>query len=413
MPNFFDPGVVSRIVSGFGTPCYIYSQQALIKNVIGFRGIEYEPKRIHAATMSNSNPELLRLLHRHGVGVFVNSYWHLQIALGAGIPASDVIYTATGVPRAIMRELVANGIRTNVDSVQQLGLYGQMNPGGKVGLRLNIMEKPRAQAGPPRAQSGGGQGASDEPFHKSESRIGICESELDEVFEIAATYRLVINGVHVYLGTDIIEPAYLIAGVHAALRMSTRLCELEYVDLGGGFPAAGMKIGAFDYATYGRAVTQILDDFARTTGRRLELVLEPGRSLFGDSAVFCTRVTDLKRRSQRLIVGCDASVSLFPRPFFYGEYHDVHVNGKAGHDPMGVSVDIVGNTTYSGDYLARGVALPELALDDILVFQHAGGYCYSMITRFLGQLAPPEILIGHDGEARLIRARESAESVTS
>ena len=299
--------------------------------------------------MSNSNPELLRLLHQHGVGVFVNSYLHLQIALGAGIPASDIIYTATGVPRATMRELVANGIRTNVDSVQQLELYGQMSPGGKVGLRLNIMEKPRARS--PR-----GQGASDERFHKSESRIGICEYELDDVFEIAARYRLVINGVHVYLGTDIIEPEYLIAGVRATLGMSARLRELEYIDLGGGFPAAGMKVGAFDYATYGREVTRILDDFARATGRRLELVLEPGRSLFGDSAVFCTRVTDLKRRQKRLIVGCDASVSLFPRPFFYGEYHDVHVNGKAGPDTTGLSVDIVGNTTYSGDYLARGVA---------------------------------------------------------
>jgi diaminopimelate decarboxylase len=391
MPNFFNSGVVSRIVSGFGTPCYIYNQHALLENVARFRNIEYEPKRIHAATMSNSNPELLRLLHQHGVGAFVNSYLHLQIALGAGIPASDIIYTATGVPRPILRELVARGIRINVDSVQQLELYGQMNPGGKVGLRLNMMESARGEL-----------------FNKSESRIGICEYEFDAVLEIAARYRLAINGVHVYLGTDIVDPDYLIAGVRATLQMSSRLHDLDYVDLGGGFPAAGMKIGAFDYATYGRAVTHILDDFARASGRRLELVLEPGRSLFGDSAVFCTRVTDVKRRRQRLIVGCDASVSLFPRPFFYGEYHAVHVNGRADHDAMDLSVDIVGNTTYSGDYLARGVALPEVGLDDILVFQHAGGYCYSMITHFLGQLAPPEILIGDGGEARLIRARESA-----
>jgi diaminopimelate decarboxylase len=389
MPNFFDSGVVSRIVSAFGTPCYIYSQRALLKNVASFGDIEYEPKRVHAATMSNNNSHLLRLLHRHGVGVFVNSHLHLQIALEAGIPSSDIIYTATGVPRPVMRELVANGIRTNVDSLRQLELYGQMNPGGKVGVRLNITESTRGAL-----------------FEKSESRIGMCEHELDQALEIAARHRLTINGVHVYLGTDILDPAYFIGGVQATLHMATRFRELEYIDLGGGFPAAGMKIDAFDYAEYGRAVTRLLEDYGQTHGRRLELVLEPGRSLFGDSAIFCTRVTDVKPRPRRTIVGCDASVSVFPRPFFYGAYHEVYVNGKEGHAAQEGAVDVVGNTTYSGDYLARNAALPEIDVDDVLVFKHAGGYCYSMITRFLGQLAPPEILIEDDGEVRLIRERE-------
>jgi len=71
--------------------------------------------------------------------------------------------------------------------------------------------------------------------------------------------------------------------------------------------------------------------------------------------------------------------------------------------------DVVGSTTYSRDFLAKGSALPGLKTGDVLVFQNAGSYSYSMITQFLGQNAPCEVLIGKDGTVRLIRDREEVD----
>jgi diaminopimelate decarboxylase len=60
-----------------------------------------------------------------------------------------------------------------------------------------------------------------------------------------------------------------------------------------------------------------MDEAERRAGRRLELILEPGRVVGAECAVFVCRVTDVKRRGERQLVGVDASSAQFPRPLLY------------------------------------------------------------------------------------------------
>ena len=50
---------------------------------------------------------------------------------------------------------------------------------------------------------------------------------------------------------------------------------------------------------------------------------------------------------------------------------------------------ISGNSThsYSRDFLARSIALIVPEIGDLIAFHHAGAYCRSMVTRFLGNAA--------------------------
>ena len=223
---------------------------------------------------------------------------------------------------------------------------------------------------------------------------------------IADLFGITIAGVHVYLGTDIADYEYLVTGTEQVLSVAEDFPDLQYVDLGGGFPTEGLNGIHFDYRSYGAAMTDIFTRYSEKRGRSVKMILEPGRSLFGDSAIFCTSVVDLKERADRLIVGCDGSVSQFPRPLMYDEYHPISVSGKAGVSPQAKLCDVVGNTTYSRDYLAKGVQLPALALGDILCLEHAGSYCFALTTQFLGQFSPPEVLVRLNGEIVVIRERE-------
>jgi diaminopimelate decarboxylase len=45
---------------------------------------------------------------------------------------------------------------------------------------------------------------------------------------------------------------------------------------------------------------------------------------------------------------------------------------------------IYGCSTYSRDYLAKDVELPEAHIGDIVIFGHAGSYCSAAHTDFLG-----------------------------
>lgn len=382
---------LTAISSVFGTPCYIYDENLINRSINRFKKIKYTNKAIHFASMANNNPHLLKILKNADFGIFVNSMKHLSIAVKSGFEVSDIIYTTTGISQRDMEFIIQKNISINLDSLEQVKLYGSLNSGGSIGVRLNIDEKSR-----------------DNIFIGSESRIGILETEFPELLEIASRYSLKIIGTHVYLGTNIISFDEMIAGTKKTLDLSEHFPDLEYIDLGGGFPIDGENGQYFDYDKYGELITELFNNYSKKHGRSIKLILEPGRSLFGDTAVFCSQVLDVKERPDRFLISCDASASILPRSMFYNNtFHNIEVLGKQNAPKLSKPAGVVGSTTYSRDYLGKDLQLPMVEIGDILMFKNAGSYCYAMITQFLGQAMPSEVLIDTSGKPKLIRERET------
>ncbi|MFI9012078.1 diaminopimelate decarboxylase family protein [Actinosynnema sp. NPDC053489] len=383
--------VIASAVREFGTPCYLYDEALIRRNAARFGALDYPSRSVHFASMANNNPELLRLVHGLGLGIFVNSVRHLKLALDCGFGPEEIIYTSTGVRRSDLEFIADLGVHVNLDSVGQLRLFGEIAPGRSCGIRLNIDENSLGNV-----------------FIGAESRIGVLETEIPEVLEIAARYDLKLIGTHVYLGTNIVSLDTMIAGVERTLQLSNHFADLAYVDLGGGFPVPEEGVPEFDYPEYNRRITDLFTRYSAERGREIRLVLEPGRAMFGDTAVFCTEVLDVKDRPDRRLACVDASASLMPRSLFYGEFNAVDVLGRAGDPVEDKPTDVVGSTTYSRDFLAKGAKLPAAKVGDVLVFRNTGSYGYSMMTQFLGQDAPTEVLVAADGTARVIRERGGA-----
>lgn len=382
----FQAECIRKLCSENNAPFYVYDRRRILSKVSMFQSISYPHHRIHFASMANDNPHLIGMLRAEGFGLFVNSLKHVALAESVGFGPSDVIFASTGVAENVMRKIVGRGIFINLDSVAQVHQFGRLKPGGRAGLRLNIDEKSRNNV-----------------FIGAESRIGVMESEIEAAFAAARAHDVKLIGAHVYLGTDVTDIADLIAGIDRTIALSDAFEELEFIDLGGGFPIEAER---FDFRRYDAALSERMRRLSERRGRPIHLVLEPGRAMFGDSASFFAQVTDVKERPDRWIVCTNASASLIPRAMFYEDYNPVapaFPNDAAAFDKP---VDIVGATTYSRDFMARGVSLPKVAVGDWLRFDHAGSYCYSMITRFLGQELPPEYLVDEDGGIELIREGE-------
>lgn len=365
-------------------PFYLYDRSKIEANIRCFRSLSYPDTKIHFASMANDNPVLLGLLRESGFGLFVNSLKHLALAEATGI--DNVIFASTGVPENVMRRLTQLRVWINLDSVAQVALFGRLSPGGRAGLRLNIGEKSKNNV-----------------FIGPESRIGVMESEISSAFDAAAKTDVTLTGPHVYLGTDVTDIEDLITGVDRTIALSEAFPSLDFVDLGGGFP---LEPDRFDFKAYDAALTERMTHLSERRGHSVTLVLEPGRAMFGDTASFYAQVTDVKERPDRWIVCTNASASLIPRAMFYEDFNPVVPAFPNGASPFDKPVDVVGATTYSRDFMARGVTLPKLRVGDWLRFDHAGSYCYSMITRFLGQDLPPEYLVDPDGKVQLIRDGE-------
>jgi diaminopimelate decarboxylase len=224
------------------------------------------------------------------------------------------------------------------------------------------------------------------------------------VFAIAKKHKLTLNGTHVYLGTDVTSLEDLLAGTDKTLQLSDNFPDLDFIDLGGGFP---LQEERFDFESYKKAIAGRVEAYSRKRGRPIHLVLEPGRAVFGNTTYFCTQVTDVKERPDRYLVCVNGSATLIPRAMFYEDYNPVSVVREGIATNFDKPVDVVGGTTYSRDFIAKNVSLPRLQTGDWLKFHYAGSYCYSMITRFLGQALPPEFLLRNDGTVETIREGES------
>lgn len=361
-------------------PFYIYDQATLVRQCQAFLDIPYPDKAIHFASMANSNPEFLRLVRAQGLRIFVNSPGHLALARELGFEGHDIVYTASAMDDDLLRQVCAAGAILNLDSLGQLQRFRALFPGERAGLRCNIGDL----VDPRQTRAGF--------FLGRESRLGLS---LPEIESLAGSTD--IAGLHLYIGTDLVELDYFESCYEELVRLARLFPNLSYMDFGGGFGLPREQGDGFPIADYGRYVSALMTRLSTELGRSIRLILEPGRIVGGEAGLFVCRVTDVKQRNGTQLVGVNGSSAQFPRPLFYPDdaRHPVSVLkavGQVNGDPRQNS-RIYGCSTYSRDFLARDIELPALQVGDLVVFGHAGSYCSSAYTHFLGFPPPQEFFV--------------------
>ncbi|MCF6228372.1 MAG: hypothetical protein L3J82_06905, partial [Planctomycetes bacterium] len=76
----------------------------------------------------------------------------------------------------------------------------------------------------------------------------------------------------------------------------------------------------------------------------------------------------------------------------------------------GVTYDVVGPISESGDYLALGRKLPKMKADELLCIFSAGAYGASMASNYNSRGRPAEVIV-EGGEYWVARDRETIEDL--
>lgn len=361
-------------------PVYVYDLERLRRRCTLLRELDGPRTRVFFATMANDHPQILSTVRDCGLGVFVNSRQHLAVVRGLGFEASRIVYAATNMTPATMRTCLREGVNLVLDSLGQVQTLTELAEAGtEVAVRVNI--------GTP---DGRGEVVADPSY-----RFGLLPEELRLAVGLAARRRVRIVGAHSYVGTNIMKVETLVQGLGRLGDVAAALPDLRFIDAAGGFGVPGsLDEPEFDLAGYGSQAARVMRQLEARLGRELELYLEPGRYLVADSGFFFVKVVDCKSHADRVFVGTNGSVALFPRPLLYAAsaQHPCEVLGKRGRErPHPLPVYVCGDSTYSQDFLARGISLPLPRPGDTLVFHQAGAYGRSMFTRFLGKVRPNEV----------------------
>jgi len=361
----------------FGTPLYVYDADTVINRsrelVRAFKGM-----RVHYAVKANTNPALLKLIKKEGLGAEAVSRGELLMARRAGFPKSSISFTGPSLTEAELAFAAAHAGRVHFDSLHQLETWGKLKLGKEVSLRLNL----GIGVGHHAHVRTGGDG----------SKFGIVPGDIPEAIKIAEEYNLRIIGLQQHIGSHVPDGSDYIEGAALLLKVAKEFPDVTHIDFGGGFGVPyAPKEKRLNLAHIGKQVHALTKSYEKETGRKTTYALEPGRYVVAEAGQLLMSVTDIKSTGKHTFVGVNSGFNHLLRPALYDAYHEV-LNLSRPKAKKG-KVSIAGNVCESGDVFAWDREIPMPCIGDILALQTAGAYGISMASTYNLQPIPKEVLM--------------------
>ena len=398
-PRILDDALLARLAREHGTPLFVYDAATIRARVGELRGFDV----VRYAQKANSNLAILALLKREGAQVDAVSAGEIARALRAGFAPEEIVYTADLFDRAAVAALRRHPVPVNLGSAAMIEQYARLETGDAVTLRANL---------------GFGHGHDLRVATGGEySKHGIWSEDLPAAIESARRLGIEVTGLHVHIGSGS-DLEHLTRACDAMLELSREVGEsLATISAGGGLPVP-YRAGEprFDVGGFASAWRETRDAIRDEIGRDVRLEVEPGRYLVAEAGALITEVRATKRQGDLAYVLVDAGFHNLVRPALYGAWHEISAIG-AKTDARATPTVVAGPVcesadlfTQDGDGRPAPRPLPETKVGDLLCIHDAGAYAARMASNYNSQPFAAEVLV-EDGEARLVRRRQTAEDL--
>lgn len=380
----------------YGSPLYIYSENAIKNNILSFlSSFKVQQLQVCFAMKANSNLHILEIMKNNGIGIDCVSIGEMQTALKVGHGSESIRFTPTFASENEIIFAINNNIQISIDNLQWLDWMAKNHSDIPVGLRIN----PAVMAGAYAKTSVG----------HSKAKFGIGIQYLDQILDLIVNKGLKVNGLHIHSGSDILEASQYMEAVEVLLGLAPEFTDLEYLDLGSGFKVSYFEGDrATDMKKLGDVISSRFNLFCKEYGKELKLIFEPGKYLVSNAGKFLVTCTGIKENGGITFAGVDSGFNHLIRPMFYGAYHTI--NNISNPNGELKKYDVVGNICET-DTFASDRQIPEIRVGDILAFENAGAYCFSMASSYNSRPRPAEVLIKEDGGQQIIRKRETIEDI--
>ena len=394
---------LTALAETVGTPFYCYATATLERHYEVFaKAFGEDDALVCFAMKANSNQAVLATLARLGAGMDIVSEGELRRALAAGVDPQRIVFSGVGKTQAEMAAALKAGIFCfNVESEPELAQLSAVASSLNLTAPISIRVNPDVDAGTHAKISTG----------KSENKFGIPISRARAVYAHAATLPgLAISGVDMHIGSQITDlapfdhAAGLLAGLARDLMQEGH--PLHHIDFGGGLGIPYRDDNAPPPEP--AALSAILRPHFAPLG--LRPVFEIGRMIAGNAGILVTRVIYVKRTEGRTFVIVDAAMNDLIRPTLYEAYHGIRPVKEPGSETPRMVADVVGPVCESGDYLALGREMPEVAPGDLIAVMSAGAYGAVQAGTYNSRLLVPEVLV-RGSEAAIVRPRQSYEDL--
>ena len=262
------------------TPCVVVNLKTIKKNYQKLRE-NFPYADIFYAIKANPHEEIITMLNEMGSCFDIASRYELDKVLKLGVSPERLSYGNTIKKAKDIAYFYEKGVRMfATDSKDDLKNIAQFAPGSRVYVRILVENTTSA----------------DWPL----SRKFGCHPDM--AYDLCIQARdsgLIPYGISFHVGSQqrdigqwndaIAKTKYLMDSLEEEEEI-----KLEMVNMGGGFPASYVT-PANDLSEYASEISRYLeDDFGE---ERPRIILEPGRSLVGDSGILVTEVVMISRKN--------------------------------------------------------------------------------------------------------------------
>ena len=387
---------VSELCAKYEAPLYVYDTAIMERQYTelktAFSGAD---TKIKFACKALNNINVLKFFKQLGSGLDTVSIQEVWTGIKAGFDPKNIIYTPNCVSMEEIDLAVKEGVQINIDNISILEQFGhKYGSAVPVSVRIN-----------PHIMAGGNINISTGHI---DSKFGISIYQMRHVERVVKSAKIRVNGIHMHTGSDILDVDVFLRATEILFEATQSFPDLEFVDLGSGFKVPYKPDDYYtDVKDIGPKLTAKFNEFCKAYGKPLQLWFEPGKFLVSQSGTFLVKVNVIKQTTASVFVGVDSGLNHLIRPMFYNSYH--HITNTS--NPAGVAriYTIVGYICET-DTFAWDRKLSEVHEGDILAFQNAGAYGFTMSSNYNSRYRPAEVMI-YKGKDYLVRKRETMDDI--
>ena len=388
-----------ELAEEYGTPLVVYCEETIRAAARAWRAGAGEGTVVYG-TKAFPNVPIMKILWEEGIGADVSTLGEMKYAEAAEIPPSSWVVHGNNKSDEELRFAAEQDawlvVMDEPGEVERCVEFGVK----RVLLRIT----PGIEAGGHEKIMTGHLG----------SKFGVPPEAVPDVIRLARDAGLEMLGLHVHLGSQVIDdaPGRLLvdwlAGFCAELRADLGWTP-QILDLGGGL---GIRYAADELDP------PASDSYARTLAAHAEhawaavellqpqLLYEPGRSLVGRAGVTLYRVGVVKQSGPTTWVAVDGGMSDNPRPALYGARYSALLANRADATPTGAFA-VCGKHCESGDVLIERVELPDPRRGDLAAVPATGAYTLAMASNYNALERPAAVIVGASATST-ISEREAA-----
>lgn len=401
---------VKSLLREYGSPLFVMSERQLRRNIQNaYRIFKTRYPKVQFAWSYKTNylNAVCRVFHQEGSWAEVVSGFEYNKAVQNGVPGNQIIFNGPDKSNEDLLQAARNNSLIHIDhydelyTLIQLSEEHQLKP--RVAIRINM----------------------DTGIYPKWDRFGFNFENgqaWNAITRIMNAKQLDLVGLHCHIGTFMLS-------TNAYATAAKNLCELawnikerygknlQYIDLGGGFPSTNTLKGAYLPGTdtvpsidqFADAITDVILGYGFKQEELPLLILESGRALVDDAGYLLGTVLATKRLSdgRRATILDFGLNSLFTSLWYEHKLSPAQELGDQTEE-----MTLFGPLCMNIDVVRESIVMPLLKKGDQVVVHKVGAYNMTQWMQFI-TLRPNIVMIDMENRPHLIRKAETLDYINS